>query len=137
MNDKTPPQSLWRLLGFLAVWFVVTWILAGMFIPPVPPGGVRPLYYVALLLIPCAVFNTAAFYPRWSVPICYGAITGVFFGYIPFIANVRFPVADASLIPIQAQHVLWFTAGVIAACLYSFKLALSPCEARPEEPKHS
>jgi len=99
------------MLTRLAVWFIATWLLAGLFMPAFPPGGVTPPFFGVLLLIPVAIFYTARFYSRWSVPICYGAVTGVFFGYIIFAET-----------PGAIQRILCFAAGAIGICLFSFAL---------------
>src|SRR3712207_7845315 len=48
-------------------------------------GGVDPLYYVSLVLVPLTVYYSARYVDRLSVAISYGLLCGFFFALPVFI----------------------------------------------------
>ena len=63
----------------LSLWFVIAGLLGGMFVPPIPPGGVAWPYFLFVFSVPVGALFYARFDKRIVVPICYGILTGVWF----------------------------------------------------------
>ena len=50
-----------RSIAFLALWLVVAVIIAGLFVPPTPPGGFEWPYHIVVASLPAATLLAARF----------------------------------------------------------------------------
>ena len=104
---------------FIALWLLMEVLLGGVFVPPVPPGGVLWPFYIVVVCIPLGALLYGRCRGNTLVALCYGLLAGLWFGY-PIFDNQREVLAGVTTVEVVALKIGLFTVGTALVCLGSF-----------------
>ena len=108
-----------RGIAFLVFWLVISAVLGGLFIPPIPPGGVGWPYYFLGASFPLGTVAYARFPGRKWVAFFYGLLAGAWFA-LPIFDDERVPFAGATKVEQVALKVGLFALAMSLACLGAY-----------------
>ena len=110
-----------RGFAFLALWLVTNILLAGVFIPAIPPGGVGWPCYILVGCVPLGAFLYARFPSRPLFAIAYWLLAGAWFG-VPLFYDERSISAGRQSIDTAVLKVNSFAIGMALICFRAFVL---------------
>jgi hypothetical protein len=108
-----------RGVTFLILWLGSIILLAGAFIPPIPPGGVTWPYYLFLACVPMGALRYAGYPGKARIAAGYGLIAGALFGF-PIFSNERAVMAGQMTVEAVAVKIAVFALAMSLVCWGAF-----------------
>jgi hypothetical protein len=108
-----------RGITFLVLWLIIAGLLGGVFVPPIPPGGVSWPYYLFIASVPVGALFYARFPGRPLVVVCYAVMAGGWFA-LPIFDDERRVLAGATTVESVALKVGLFALGMSLVCSGAF-----------------
>ncbi len=108
-----------RGITFLILWLVISVLLGGEFVEPMPPGGVDWPYYLFVACMPLGALLYARFPSRPLVAFSYGFLAGALFAF-PIFDDERGILAGAITVESVAIKVGLFGLAMSVVCSGAF-----------------